>query len=84
MELTLTAQESEPFPEPGKAFEFTTPQGLLNSNYKTVVKRTYNSATTSSVFGMRRHLKFSRFNKVYPIDVILKLSVFAFALVLLF
>ncbi len=83
MELALTAQDTEPFPEPRKAFEFKS-EGLLNSNYKTVVKRTYNDATTKSVFGMRRRLKFSRFNKVIPIDVVLKLSVFVMTLALIF
>ena len=76
MELTITTQDLDPLPEPVKAYEYA-PEGLLNSNYKTVVDDNFNTASTKTVFGVRQRLKFSRFFMVNYLDVILKLSVFA-------
>ncbi|WP_299119695.1 hypothetical protein [uncultured Winogradskyella sp.] len=82
MELVLK-QELEFVPEPAEVTHFTT-NGLLNSNYKSVVKQNFSKSTTKSVFGIRQRLKSSQFNMVNHTAVILKLSVFAIALVALF
>ncbi|WP_400076845.1 hypothetical protein [Winogradskyella sp. R77965] len=82
MELVLK-QELEFTPEPIEVSHFTT-NGLLNSNYKSVVKQNFSKSTTKSVFGIRQRLKSSQFNMVNHTAVILKLSVFAIALVALF
>jgi len=70
-------------PEPISVIHFTT-QGLLNSNYKSLVKKNFSISTKKSVFGIRQRLKASQFNMVDHTAVILKLSVFAIVLVALF
>ena len=76
-------QKLEFVPEPNQLSHFTT-QGLLNSNYKSVVKQNFRKSTTKSVFGIRQRLKASQLNMVNHTAVILKLSVFAIALIALF
>lgn len=70
-------------PEPTVVSHFTT-QGLLNSNYKSLVKQNFKTCTKKSIFGIRQRLKSSQFNMVNHTAVILKLSVFAIALVAIF
>ncbi|MBC3845139.1 hypothetical protein H8K90_01995 [Winogradskyella echinorum] len=82
MELLLN-QELEFVPEPAKVSHFTN-NGLLNSNYKSVVKHNYSKSTTKSVFGIRQRLKSSQFKMVDHTAAILKLSVFAIALIAIF
>jgi len=82
MELSLNST-LEFVPEPIEGSHFTT-NGLLNSNYKSIVKRNYYTSTKKSIFGIRQRLKSSQFNMVNHTAVILKLSVFAIALIALF
>ena len=49
MELVLH-QNLETLPEPIAVNHFTT-QGLLNSNYKSVVKQNFSKSTRKSIFG---------------------------------
>jgi hypothetical protein len=69
--------------EPTEGFDFTN-QGLLNSNYKAVVKHSFSQAMTKSVFGIRQRLKIVELHRVNRTAVILKLAVFAMVLVALF
>lgn len=82
MELVLN-QELEFVSEPSEVSYFTT-NGLLTSNYKSIVKQSFNNSSTKSVFGIRQRLKAFQFNMVNHTAVILKLSVFAIALIALF
>lgn len=82
MELVLN-QKLESVPEPTAVSHFTS-QGLLNSNYKSVVKENFRKSTTKSVFGIRQRLKSSQFKMVNHTAAILKISVFTMALVALF
>ncbi len=82
MELVVN-QKLEFLPEPIEVSQFGA-QGLLNSNYKSVVKQNYSTSTTKSIFGIRQHIKSSQLNRVNHTAVILKLSVFAMVLVALF
>ena len=82
MELVLH-QQLETVPEPVEVSHFTT-NGLLNSNYKSIVKQNFSKSTTKSVFGIRQRIKSSQLNRVNHTAVILKLSVFAIALIALF
>jgi len=82
MELVLN-QELEFVPEPIEVTHFIN-QGILNSNYKSVVKQNYSKPTSQSIFGIRQRLKSSQFNMVDHTSAILKLSVFALALIALF
>ncbi len=82
MELVLN-QELESLPEPTAVSHYTT-NGLLNSNYKSIVKKNYSAKTNKSVFGIRQHIKSSHFNRINHTAAILKLSVFAIALIAIF
>tara|TARA_R110002049_G_scaffold168115_1_gene334550 strand:- start:614 stop:862 length:249 start_codon:yes stop_codon:yes gene_type:complete len=82
MELVVNST-LEFVPEPIEGSHFTT-HGLLNSNYKSVVRQNFSTSTKKSVFGIRQRLKASQFNMVNHTAVILKLSVFAIVLVALF
>jgi hypothetical protein len=82
MELVVN-QTLEFVPEPTEV-SFSSNQGILNSNYKAVVKQNFSKSTTKSVFGIRQRLKSSQFSMVNHTAVILKLSVFAMVLVALF
>ena len=70
-------------PEPIKVSHFTT-QGLLNSNYQSVVKHNFSKSTKKSIFGIRQRLKASQYNMVNHSAIVLKLSVFAIALIAIF
>ncbi|WP_405576136.1 hypothetical protein [Winogradskyella sp. Asnod2-B02-A] len=82
MELVINHQ-LEFVPEPTKVNHFRT-QGLLNSNYKSVVKNSFSKSSSKSIFGIRQRLKASQLNTVNHTAAILKLSVFAIALIALF
>lgn len=82
MELVLN-QKLETVPEPIEVSHFTT-NGLLNSNYKSIVRENFSKSTTKSVFGIRQRIKSSQLNKVNHTAVLLKLSVFAIALIAIF
>lgn len=82
MELVLN-QKLETVPEPIEVSHFTT-HGLLNSNYKSIVKNNFSKSTTTSIFGIRQRIKSSQFNMVNHAGIILKLSVFTMALIALF
>lgn len=82
MELVLN-QKLKTVPEPREVSHFTN-KGLLNSNYKSVVKHNFCKSASKSVFRIRQNIKSSQFNTVNHTAVILKLSVFAMVLVALF
>ena len=82
MELVVN-QELEFLPEPIQLTQFTN-NGLLNSNYKSIVKQNFSQSTIKSIFSIRQHLKSSQINTVNHTAVILKLSVFAIVLIALF
>ncbi|WP_282041137.1 hypothetical protein [Winogradskyella flava] len=82
MELVLN-QKLESVSEPVAVSHYTT-NGLLNSNYKSIVKQNFSESTTKSVFGIRQRIKSSQLRMVNHTSVILKLSVFAIALVAMF
>ena len=83
MELVLTQQETEPSPRTRKEFVFNN-EHLLNSTYKSVVKQNLTNSSSTSVFGVRQHLKHKRFNMVNHMDMVLKLSIFVITLAILF
>ncbi|WP_299361238.1 hypothetical protein [Winogradskyella sp.] len=82
MELVLN-QELEALPEPETVSHYTT-NGLLNSNYKSIVKQNFSAPRPTSVFGIRQRIKSSQFNRINHTAAILKLSVFAIALIIIF
>ncbi|RKE98336.1 hypothetical protein [Ichthyenterobacterium magnum] len=83
MELVLTSQDLEPLPKQVFIKDISKPEGLLNSNYKSIVKRNYNTLNSTSVFGIRQHIKSRQYNITSSIETVLKLSVFVIALVVI-
>ncbi|MDP5081044.1 MAG: hypothetical protein NWP87_00200 [Winogradskyella sp.] len=82
MELVVN-QELEFVREPIELPNFTT-QGLLNSNYKSVVKQNFSSPIKTSVFGIRQRVKALQYYSINHTAVILKLALFALFLIVLF
>ena len=82
METTLTLKDTVPLSD-SRRFLFNS-ESLLKSNYKNTVDKDYADANLKSIFGMRQHLKFSRFVRINHAAVILKLAVFAVVFTLIF
>lgn len=80
MELVLTNVDLDPLPKTKVVPEITSTEGLLNSNYKQVVKCNFKNGRSQSIFGIRQRIKTTRSLFTPSIDVILKVSVFAIAL----
>ena len=84
MELVLSATDLDPLPERKSELNVTRPEGILNSNYKKVVKCNFDSNSSQSIFGIRQRIKSRRYQFTPGIDVILKVSVFVIALAVMF
>ncbi|NMH88496.1 hypothetical protein [Flavivirga algicola] len=84
MELLLTDQDLEPLPESNSFLEHTKPQGILNSNYKKLVKRNLNNITSQSLFGVKQRLKNSRYRFASGAETILKVSAFTTIIIAIF
>jgi hypothetical protein len=82
MELFVTNPSIPSEPEP-RNYTFAV-ESLSNSNYKKLADNNFKTASSKSVFGVRQHLKLKQFNTIFPVDVALKLSIFAIALAILF
>lgn len=82
MELLLN-QELETVPEPIEVTHFTN-HGILNSNYKSLVRENFSASTSKSIFGIRRRLRASQLNMVNHTEAILKVTFFAILLIAIF
>lgn len=81
MELVLTQVDYDPLPkqEP-EPFIFKN-EGILTSSYKKEIQDNFFHSKPSSVFGIKQRLKSKQYQYSPSIDAILKLSVFAIAIV---
>jgi len=81
MELVLTQMDIEPLPKQKReTFTFKN-EGLLTSNYKEEIQNNFFNSNPTSVFGIRQRIKSTQHQYSPSIDAILKLSVFAIAIV---
>ncbi|MDT0559358.1 hypothetical protein RM697_11895 [Ichthyenterobacterium sp. W332] len=80
MELVLSNVDLDPLPKALVVSNITSNDGLLNSNYKQVVKCNFKNERSQSIFGIRQHVKRARFQLTPSVDVLLKVSVFVIAL----
>ncbi|WP_040281366.1 hypothetical protein [Psychroserpens damuponensis] len=80
MELVLASQKLEPSPKPRLETTFVRPQGLLNSNYKSIVNCNLQHTNSKSIFGIKQRLKGRQYQFTSSIETLLKLSVFAIVL----
>lgn len=76
MELVITSQKLEPSPKRRLNQQFERPEGLLNSNYKSVVKCNLSNANSTSIFGIKQRIKSRQYHFTSSIDTLLKVSVF--------
>ena len=74
MELVLKVEDLEP--EPRVIESQIKPEGLLNSNYKKLVKKNLNNTSSKSIFGMRQRLKRCQYQFTSSIETILKIAAF--------
>lgn len=77
MELTVSVEDLEPLPEPKELENYVKPEGLLNSNYQSIVRKNFNNTIPHSVFGIRQRLKKTQYKFTSSIEVLLKVSAFA-------
>jgi len=81
MELVLTQMDIEPLPKQKReAFVFKN-EGLLTSNYKEEIQDNFFHSNPNSVFGIKQRIKSNQYQYLPSIDAILKLSVFAIAII---
>jgi len=80
MELVLTSPVTEPEPIRTPNVKFTRPEGLLNSNYKSIVKCNLRNTTSTSLFGIKQRIKSRQYQITSSVDTLLKLAVFAIVL----
>ncbi|MDU8885239.1 hypothetical protein RXV94_03640 [Yeosuana sp. MJ-SS3] len=84
MELLLTTEDLEPLPEPKVSQENWRPQGLLNSNYKSIADHNLNNTSSHSIFGIRQRVKSFQFKSAPGIEALLKISLFAIVFLVIF
>ncbi len=84
MELVLTTEDLEPLPEPGRYKNHCKPEGILNSNYQSIVKKNFSTTVPYSVFGIRQRLKRTQYKFTSGIEVLLKVSTFATFMIAIF
>lgn len=88
MEITLSSHPQniiiDPLPKPRLQEKIIRPEGLLNSNYKAMVRDNFKNVAKDSIFGIRQAIKIKQYYLNISIDTLLKLAVFtivmAFAL----
>ena len=83
MELLIT-QELEPLPIRSLKTEFEKPEGLLNSNYKQVVKCNLNNHNPKSISSIKQRLKSRQYQYTSSVETLLKVSVFVIVLAVMF
>ncbi|TGV03168.1 hypothetical protein [Flavivirga rizhaonensis] len=84
MELLLTEQDLEPLPEPKEFVQHAKPEGILNSNYKKLVKKNLSNITSQSLFGVKQRLKSSRYRFTSGAETILVVSVYMAIIIVIF
>lgn len=71
METLITEQDFEP-------------EGILNSNYKNIVKRRFNTSKVNSIFSIKQRVKSRQHKFISSTGTMLKVGLFASLLVAVF
>lgn len=77
MTLVLKSKQSFPLPILHLGKGFNRPEGLLNSNYKSLVNYNFKHATSKSIFGIKQRIKGRRYQFASNLESLLKLFVVA-------
>ncbi len=80
MELVLSTQDLEPLPKRRLEVAPMRRKGLLNSNYKSIVRCNFSHIKSNSIFGIKQRLRSRQYQFTSSIGTILKLSVFLITL----
>jgi hypothetical protein len=84
MELVLSHQEIEPLPrKKNEPFIFNN-EGILSSVYKKETQNNFFQSSPKSVFGVKQGIKSFQYQYTSGVDAILKLSIFAVAVITVF
>lgn len=83
MELVLTSNNFERLSKQ-KEYFINKPSGFLTSEYKNVVKTSYNTKKTASIFGIKQRIKSRSYATSRVAETSLKLSFFLVAILLIF
>ena len=84
MELLVTEQDLEPLPESNEVFQHVKPEGILNSNYKKLVRKNLNNMTSQSLFGIKQRLKSRQYGFTSGAETLLKVSAFTTIIIAIF
>ena len=76
MTLVLKSNQLSPLPTLHLGKSFNRPEGLLNSNYKSLVNYNFKHATSKSIFSIKQRIKGRRYQFASNLETLLKLSVF--------
>ena len=84
MELILTTEDLELLPEPRVFTKLPRPEGILNSNYKSIAKQNLNNTNLQSIFGIRQRVKSRQYQFTSSISTVLKVSLFTVIILSIF
>ena len=84
MELVLSHQEFEPLPKQKRESFVFNNEGILSSAYKEETRDNFFQSSPKSVFGAKQRIKSFQYQYTSGIGAILKISVFAIALIAVF
>lgn len=83
MKSLATSQFLRPFSKI-QTLDHNSPSGILNSNYKAVVKQNFISLKKTSLFSIKQRLKSKQYNTNYAVAGTLKLALFVIGLLIAF
>lgn len=84
MELLLTEQDLEPLPEFNEFVQHVKPEGILNSNYKKLIRKNLNNRASQSLFGIKQRLKSRQYRFTSGAETLLKVSAFTTIIITIF
>lgn len=84
MELVLSTENLESLPEPVGFSQHLKPEGILNSNYKSIVNKSLKNSTSQSIFGIRQRLKRGQYRFTSSIETVLKVLTFVILIISIF
>ncbi|PWH81662.1 hypothetical protein DIS18_13350 [Algibacter marinivivus] len=83
MELVLTNRNLGRFPKQQEDY-INKPSGFLNSQYKSIVEKSYKNKKSNSIFGIKQRVKSKSYATSCVAETTLKLSLFLVTMLLIF
>jgi len=79
----VTTLDLEPFPKKTLSAH-NSPSGILNSEYKSIVKKNFRNMGKPSLFGIKQRLKSKQYSMNCGVEATLKISLFLIGLIFAF